>query len=105
MATMVLPIGSHVTGILVLKSAGAGILTLVTVSRTMPEQHCVVVFLPFPGWTYKDHLNRLRRLELFVHTFGHLQCFYLRVAPLPDRLGVRIGFVLRIVGQDGIDHE
>ena len=42
---------------------------------------------------------------MFVHTFGHLQPCYPRVAPLPDRFGVRIGFVLRIVSQDGIDRE
>ena len=33
------------------------------------------------------------------------QPFYPSVAPLPDRFSVRVRFVLRIVGQDGIDHE
>ena len=42
---------------------------------------------------------------MFVHTFSHLQSFHTRVAPLPDGFRVRVRFVLRIVGQDGIDHE
>jgi len=42
---------------------------------------------------------------LFVHTFSHLQSFHTRVAPLPDGFRVRVRLVLRIVGQDGIDHE